>query len=71
MILLSTFTYKKTETTAMKISGILSTDDMTVDIDGVSKKLSALLSDFDKDYIEINIKTKIEEDLAEPAQSEG
>jgi hypothetical protein len=54
----------------MKISGILNTDDMTVDIEGVSKKLSALLSDFDNGYIEINIKTKIEEDLSEPAQSE-
>lgn len=54
----------------MKISGILNSDNMTVSIDGVDKKLSTLLSDFHNECIEINIKTKIEEDLLEPAHSE-
>lgn len=63
---LSTFTYKKAEITTMKISGILNTDNMTVSVDGVDKELSTLLSDFNREYLEISIKTKIEEDLSEP-----
>lgn len=55
----------------MKISGTLNTDTMTVNIDGADKKLSTLLSDFHNEHIEINIKTKIEEDLLEPTHSEG
>lgn len=63
---MSTFTYKKAEITTMKISGILNTDNMTIGVDGVDKDLSTLLSDFNREHIEISIKTKIEEDLSEP-----
>lgn len=65
------FTYKKTETTSMKVIGILDTDRMTIDVDGDEKSLATLLSDFNCGEIEINIKTKSEEDLVEPAENEA
>ncbi len=64
------FTYKKTETTSMKVIGILDTDRMTIDVDGDEKSLATLLSDFNCGEIEINIKTKSEEDLVEPEDVE-
>lgn len=63
---MANFAYKKTTTTAMKVAGILDTDNMTVDVDGEKKKLSTLLSDFNGGAIEINIKVKDEEDFDEP-----
>lgn len=63
---MANFAYKKTTTTAMKVAGILDTDNMTVDVDGEKKKHSTLLSDFNGGAIEINIKVKDEEDLDEP-----
>lgn len=66
---MANFAYKKTTTTAMKVAGILDTDDMTVDVDGEEKKLSTLLSDFNGGDIEINIKVKDEEDLDEPTEA--
>lgn len=66
---MANFAYKKTTTTAMKVAGILDTDNMTVDVDGEEKKLSTLLSDFNSGAIEINIKVKDEEDLDEPTEN--
>lgn len=66
---MANFAYKKTTTTAMKVAGILDTDNMTVDVDGEEKKLSTLLSDFNGSVIEINIKVKDEEDLDEPTEA--
>lgn len=66
---MANFAYKKTTTTAMKVAGILDTDNMTVDVDGEEKKLSTLLSDFNGGVIEINIKVKDEEDLDEPTEA--
>lgn len=67
---MANFTYKKTETTQMKIAGIIDTDNMTVEVNGEDKRLSTLLSDFNGGEIEINIKTKSEEELDEPLQDE-
>lgn len=67
---MKSFTYKKTETTSMKVIGILDTDRMTIDVDGDEKSLATLLSDFNGGEIEINIKTKCEEDLEEPEDVE-
>ena len=64
------FTYKKTETTSMKVIGILDTDRMIIDVDGEETGLATLLSDFNGGEIEINIKTKCEEDVEEPADVE-
>lgn len=66
---MANFAYKKTTTTAMKIAGIIDTDNMTVDVDGEVKKLSTLLSDFNGAGIEINIKVKNEEELDEPVEA--
>lgn len=64
------FVYKRTTQTAMKIAGIIDTDKMIVDVDGEEKNLAILLSDFNGGCVEINVKTKDEEELAEPADEE-
>lgn len=66
---MANFAYKKTTTTAMKIAGIIDTDEMTIDVDGITKKLSTLLSDFNGAGIEINVKVKDEEELGEPTET--
>lgn len=68
---MANFTYKKTETTSMKITGFLDTSRMLVDVDGDEKRLSTFLSPFNGGYIEINIKAKNEEELDEPISSGG
>ena len=67
---MANFVYKKTETTSMKVVGILDTDRMTIDVDGDEKSLATLLSDFNGGCMEINIKTKSEEELDEPVPHE-
>lgn len=67
---MANFAYKKTETTSMKVVGILDTNRMTIDVDGDEKSLSTLLSDFNGGCMEINIKTKSEEELDEPTANE-
>ena len=64
------FVYKRTTQTAMKIAGIIDTDKMIVDVDGEEKNLATLLSDFNGICVEINIKTKDEEELSEPVSEE-
>ena len=54
----------------MKVVGILDTNRMTIDVDGDEKNLSTLLSDFNGGCMEINIKTKSEEELEEPVPIE-
>lgn len=66
---MANFAYKKTVTTAMKVAGILDSDNLTVDVDGEEKKLSTLLSGFNGAHIEINIKVKDEEELDEPIKA--
>jgi len=65
-IIMANFSYKTTTTTTLKAVGILDTDRMIIDVDGDEKKLSTLLSDFNGGCIEINIKTKSEDELEEP-----
>lgn len=67
---MANFVYKKTQTTSMKVVGILDTDRMTIDVDGDEKSLATLLSDFNGGCMEINIKTKSEEELDEPVSNE-
>lgn len=67
---MANFVYKKTETTSMKVVGILDADKMTIDVDGDEKSLSTLLSDFNGGCMEINIKIKNEEELDEPVSNE-
>lgn len=50
----------------MKAAGTLDTYRMVIDVNGEEKKLSTLLSDFNGEEIEINIKTKSEEELDPP-----
>lgn len=61
--------YKKTLTTSLKIVGCINTDDMTVEVNGETKKLSVLLSDMNGEDIEINVKTKEEMELDLPEET--
>lgn len=67
---MSNFSYKKTTTTAMKVAGIIDTDNMTIDVDGEVKKLATLFADFNGDGVELNVKIKEEDELDEPSESE-
>ena len=49
---MKSFTYKKTEITSMKLSGIIDTDTMTISVDETEKSLSTLLSNFNGAYID-------------------
>lgn len=67
---MANFVFKKTETTNMKIAGIIDTDRMTVDVDGEEKSLATLLSVFNGAGVEIKVATKSEEELDEPTAEE-
>lgn len=67
---MANFVFKKTETTNMKIAGIIDTDKMTVDVDGEEKNLATLLSVFNGTGVEIKVATKNEEELDEPTANE-
>lgn len=67
---MANFVFKKTETTNMKIAGIIDTDKMTVDVDGEEKSLVTLLSVFNGTGVEIKVATKNEEELDEPTANE-
>lgn len=43
---MAAFTYKKTSTTSMKVTGILNPQTMVINVDGEDKQLSTLLRDF-------------------------
>ena len=67
---MAAFTYKKTPTTSMKVTGILNPQTMVINVDGEDKQLSTLLRDFADLPVEINIKVKDEEELDEPVDVE-
>lgn len=62
--------YKKVTTTTLKVGGILDADRIVIDVDGVEKDVKTLLSDFDDQCIELNVKVKDELELLEPSDSE-
>ena len=64
------FSYKLTTTIARKVAGIIDTDAMTMDVDGEEKDLSKLLSEYNGAIVELNVKTKEEQDLDEPDSSD-
>ena len=66
---MANFVFKKTETTNMKIAGIIDTDRMVVDVDGEEKSLATLLSVFNGAGVEIKVATKNEEELDEPTKN--
>lgn len=63
---MANFVYKLTTQKSMKIAGIIDTDEMIVELNGEDKKLSTLLKEFNGCSIELNVKIKNEEELAEP-----
>lgn len=67
---MASFVYKTVKTTSMEIAGVIDTDRMIIEVDGEEKKLSTLLQEFNNYEIEFNIKTKDEEELDEPVDSE-
>lgn len=67
---MAAFTHKRTVTETMKITGIIDTDRMVIDVDGEEKKLATLLSVFNGGGIELNVKIKDKEELPEPTADE-
>ena len=66
---MANFSYKEVKTTTLKVAGILDIDRGTIEVDGVDKKLSTLLSDFNGACVEFTMKIKEENDLDEPGNS--
>lgn len=66
---MANFVFKETKQKSMKIAGIIDTDNMIVEVDGEEKKLTTLLSVFNGNDVEINVKVKEESELDEPTES--
>ena len=64
------FSFKEVTTKTMKITGMVDTDKMTIDVDGEEKRLSILLSVFNGADVDIQVKIKSEEELDEPTSNE-
>lgn len=69
-IMANAFSFKEVTTKTMKITGMLDTDRMVVDLDGEEKSLSTLLSAFNGVDIELVAKVKAESELDEPTSEE-
>ena len=65
------FSFKEVTTKTMKITGMVDTDNMTIDVDGEEKKLSTLLSAFNGTDVDIQVKIKSESELDEPTSNEN
>lgn len=63
---MANFSYKEVKTTTLKVAGILDANRGTIEVDGVEKRLSTLLSDFNNECVEFTIKIKEENELDEP-----
>lgn len=63
---MANFSYKEIKTTTLKVAGILDVDRGTIEVDGVEKRLSTLLSDFNNECVEFTLKIKEENELDEP-----
>lgn len=55
--------YKQSTTTTIKASGFLDSDNSSIEIDGNAIPLSQLLSKFNGEYVEFQIKKKEDADL--------
>lgn len=67
---MASFVFKEIKQTSMKIAGILNSNDLTINVDGEDKKLSTLLSVFNDNDVEINVKIKEKNELLEPTEDE-
>ena len=63
---MANFSYKEVKTTTLKVAGIFDVDRGTIEVDGVEKRLSTLLSDFNNECVEFTLKIKEENELDEP-----
>ena len=63
---MANFSYKEVKTTTLKVAGILDVDRGTIEVYGVEKRLSTLLSDFNNECVEFTLKIKEENELDEP-----
>lgn len=65
---MANFSYKEVKTTTLKVAGILDANRGTIEVDGVEKRLSTLLSDFNNECVEFTLKIKEENELDEPGK---
>ena len=73
---MAAFSYKKTTNTALKASGILDSNNLTIacvekDGDEIIRSIPSLLSDFNGQNIAISITLKTEEELEEPGDADA
>ena len=59
------FTYKKVTTTKLQAIGEYNSVDGTIEVEGVIKKLSELLKDFNGEIVTLAVQIKAEEDIEE------
>lgn len=60
------YKYNKTVNTTLKLSGILDTDNGTIELDGEDKSLLNMISDFNGCAADITVSVKATEDLNLP-----
>ena len=66
----NTISYKKAITTTLKVSGILNSDEQTIDADGEEIKIDDLLKEFGDEFVELQLKLKDDEELVLEQDSE-
>lgn len=64
------FSYKRNETTSMKLVGYLDTDNMLIEIDNEEKKLQTLLSEFNGGRVTMTIEIKSVQNFDEPCEDD-
>jgi len=62
---MANYVYKKTTVTTKKLAGFFDGDTGIIEVDGEEKNLLKELKDFSGGYIEVVMKLKDEEDLAD------
>lgn len=67
---MANFKYNKSITTTLKACGLIDTDNGTIDIDGETKSILQLISDFNGCEAEISVRVKTDTELEAPAESE-
>ena len=63
---MTNFKYNKITNTTLKASGLLDTDDGTIEIDGEEKSLLNMISDFNGCIVDISVSVRTSEELGAP-----
>lgn len=67
---MTNFKYNKITNTTLKASGLLDTDDGTIEVDGEEKSLLNMISDFNGCIVDISVSVRTSEELDVPETSD-